>query len=381
MPHSIVSLDGFEVRNGINDILINTEVWHEIVRWMWLWLGALWGWSPLMFESILLDFPAGLGVENIILVLSEVWDEIVHWVVWLGNGWGPGQKRLSLNLRVSLEELELNLWGWNNPVIILILGKSPVVLESTLSGLLVVLRGDDFLIFSIVGNEVVGWVRLEWLWPPCEEWLSLDIGIKLDGLLWELPLTVDLLLLIEMLEGVDDVLVDTEVWHGVVLWWSSWGGSWINPVPFVSELVLSPLEVNISVDDIFVFTKVGDSIISRGWCAALWWWSIPDVVQGLGGEGFVLEGVNDILILTEVWNSVVYWIWLSTSWVLPVPFVAGLLLGPLEIFLGGKDVLVLSEVRNEVVKWVCGFLGGRGPGKEWLSVRLDLDSGHASCYE
>ena len=55
-----------------------------------------------MVEMILSPQKVGFGIKHI-LIFSEIWDGVVHWMIWLSNGWGPGQKRLSLYLSIDLQ--------------------------------------------------------------------------------------------------------------------------------------------------------------------------------------------------------------------------------------------------------------------------------------
>jgi hypothetical protein len=116
--------------------VIDTKVRDEIVDGGRLWSRSLWCWVPLVVEMVLSPEKVSLGIKHI-LILSKVWNGVVHWVIWLGDGWGPGQERLSLELLVGLEELELNLGRWKNILVIFVLLEYPIVRKSSLSCLLV----------------------------------------------------------------------------------------------------------------------------------------------------------------------------------------------------------------------------------------------------
>ena len=80
-----------------------------------------------------------LGLDHVV-VKAEIWNEVVHWVGLCWGG-GPGKEWFSGNIRLSLEELEFNLWGWNDILFGLWVNDwLPFVTKLCLSGGLVVLR-------------------------------------------------------------------------------------------------------------------------------------------------------------------------------------------------------------------------------------------------
>jgi hypothetical protein len=75
-----------------------------------------------------------------------------------------------------------------------------LVTKLFLSGGLIRLRSGNIVVLSEVWHEIVDWMRLWWGLTPGEEWLSLDLGIKLNILLWEIPHTKFRLLFGQMVE-------------------------------------------------------------------------------------------------------------------------------------------------------------------------------------
>ena len=91
------SLNNSQVGVRIEDLLINSEVWNEVVLW-WSWLWLL-GWDdPLMVEvslSLLSETESSLDI----LILAEVGDDIVDWVSDLALILVVGQEAVSGVLR------------------------------------------------------------------------------------------------------------------------------------------------------------------------------------------------------------------------------------------------------------------------------------------
>jgi len=72
----------------------------------------------------------------------------------------------------SLSQFKLDLWAWELPVTVLILGWSPLVAQSRGGCSFMSFRVGDLVIFSEVGYEVVHWVTFLAGWYPSGEGLS-----------------------------------------------------------------------------------------------------------------------------------------------------------------------------------------------------------------
>jgi len=66
----------FERILGVNNILINTEVWHNVVLLVSRWCVRD---GELVLELLLCDRKTGVSGTDF-LILSKVWHEVIHWV-------------------------------------------------------------------------------------------------------------------------------------------------------------------------------------------------------------------------------------------------------------------------------------------------------------
>ena len=115
----------------------------------------------------------GLGGDDVV-VDAEVWHEVVDWVRgWIG--WLPSEERLSIHvqLSVSLNKLERGIFCWYDPFSILILFWLPFSFELFRDNLLVVLGGDDIVIDTKIWDKVINWMGSRVSWLPCKKWLSI----------------------------------------------------------------------------------------------------------------------------------------------------------------------------------------------------------------
>lgn len=121
------------------------------------------------------------------------------------------------------------------------------------------------MIFSEVWDEVVHWVAFLAGWYPGSEGLSVDLSIKLgvEIVIWgQIPSSVLSLLLMHMVERVNDIVVDTEVWN---VWWCGISSSWrIWVVPF-SVFLFGKAETVMGLSDILILAEVWHKVISLGW--------------------------------------------------------------------------------------------------------------------
>jgi len=231
--------------------------------------------------------------------------------VLLGLGL-PGEEGLSLDLLlgVSLEELELDLGGGEDPLVVLVHLRSPRVLKGLGGGGLVSLGINDVLVEAEVGHEVVDGVGiLLGLRPPGEEGLSIEVGLDLEVLiLGQVPVSVLILLSSEVVQGILDVLVHSEVGDAVV------------------DGVLSLLGL--------LLGNVGEL-----------------VAESVLGVGDVLLGVDDVLIDSEIGHEVVDGVVRLLGLLLGLvgKLVAEFVLVPLNVLLGIEDVGIDTEVGHEVV--------------------------------
>ena len=88
VPFAEFLLGGSNAGLGSKDVLINTEAWHLIVSWEWLWLEL----SLQLVIQLLLGFGQALLCVFNVVINSEVWYLVVDFPVWLV----PGRFRGSL---------------------------------------------------------------------------------------------------------------------------------------------------------------------------------------------------------------------------------------------------------------------------------------------
>jgi len=201
-------------------------------------------------------------------------------------------------------------------------------------------------------------------------------------LLWHPGMTLLLFLSSDVSLSVEDILVESEVWHEVILvilGSLDLGLSGGNPL--VLEELLGTLGVSQGGLDVRINSEVGDRVIL---------FVLTSFYLGLGGGnplvaevGFRLLDVvlsdNDVGVNSEVWHFVVDGVALRLL-ERGIHWLSDRTLSKLEVFLGGLDFRVYSEVRDNIVVgvvWVSVFSnrGGfvpRGSSLEW-SILGSLD--------
>ena len=198
-------------------------------------------------------------------------------------------------------------------------------------GLLVLLGGLDLVVDSEVWHGVVHWVLVglgvevlvaagggaDWVASHVSlhgnscllRWLLLrgnyvwvDIVSAVDWL-WKLPLTMLLLLILHVLQGVLDVVIHSEIWHWVVDWVALWvslpvlplaSRGWANWIALLGGLLW--LSSWLGLGESWLLGSGGN-----------WLWDSPLSVLGLQ----VLHMLNrclNIVVHAEVWNWIINWV-------------------------------------------------------------------------
>lgn len=203
-----------------------------------------------------------------------------------------------------MEKFELDLRAWKLPIAVLVLGGVPGVAKCFGSLSFVRLGHKDVMILSEVGNEIVHWVGLRWGWSPGQERFSLGLSIKLNLVvifLWKVPLAMSLLFILEILERVDNVAVNAEVWHEVILGVIRTGLVWEVPL---SVFLFSECQTVLGLSDFFRFTEMRDEVVPLGWLIL---WQFQLVIMHLFTELDVRERLVDFIVGAKVWDEVVPW--------------------------------------------------------------------------
>ena len=172
-------------------------------------------------------------VISLIVTNQHPWRSSFGFDLWFGNS----LCQLS-SFFGSLKQLELNLWAWQLPVTILILGGRPDVAELGGSQLLTVLGFGDVVVLAKVWNKVVS----------INSWDISDSKLMTEVIL-------------SPCEGgsvVEHILVCTEMWHEVVSWGIIW---WTRGVQDVSECLLSIGDVLLGVCDLVVLTEMRHAVV------------------------------------------------------------------------------------------------------------------------
>lgn len=213
-----------------------------------------------------------------------------------------------------MKEFELNLRTWKLPFAVLVLSWVPGDTKLCSRICLVRLGHIDVAILSKVGNEIVHWVGLFWGRSPGQERLSLGLGIKLNLeviFLWKVPLAVNLFFILEILDRVDNVSVNAEVWNEVILGVIRTGLVWEVPL---SVSLFSECQTVLGLRDFFRLTEMRHKVVSLGW---LLLWQFQLVVMHLLTELDVRQRFVDFIVGAKVWDEVVPWrvFW----WILHLP--------------------------------------------------------------
>ena len=79
----------------------------------------------------------------------------------------------------------------------------------------------------------------------------------------------------------------------------------LNGLPLVAEGVLSGGNTGLSILDVLINTEVWHGISSSIWGLELW---VPLVVKFFLGISDMLLGFFDVVILSEVWHEIVDWV-------------------------------------------------------------------------
>ena len=161
-----------QVAGGGDDISIDTEVWDDVIFWL--------------FILVLLEFPWACGFSAATFIGIACWDRSN-----LNKGWNdPGTKFGFSILQVGLggNDVSINTEVWYNVVFWLFV---LILLEFPWWGSL----GEASFI------SVAGW-----------DWLLL-------GKSWNDPVSFEWFLsILEVVGGCDDVSIDSEVWYNVIFW-------------------------------------------------------------------------------------------------------------------------------------------------------------------
>jgi len=174
----------FEIFQGIYNVAIVAEIWHEVVSFWSVWIVLR---IPEVAKLLLSNLNALLGVEHFV-VGAEVRNEIVSW--WIAGWWFwiPDMIQLFLSQIgtllgrsdvVILTELwhEVVTWIWIGHWFTEHIGVQDFFTNNFLS-----ITKTNFNIFHIsvcakVWNKVVLWRSIvSWRWWPREQWLSVQIG-------------------------------------------------------------------------------------------------------------------------------------------------------------------------------------------------------------
>jgi len=143
------------------------------------------------------------------------------------------------------------------------LGLNDVVVGSEVGHWIVDLISERLLLMEVL-NATSGradWVRLKLELLVILGMLFFELGEPLIS--WQVPLTVLGLLILQVLKGVLNVPIATEVWYGVVSWWVCWCFS---DGPEMSLFLLLCGIACLGVLDVVIFAKVWNEVVD--WMAA-----------------------------------------------------------------------------------------------------------------
>lgn len=214
----------------------------------------------------------------------------------------------------------------------------------------------DIGVLPEVWNEVVHWVGLWGSWSPGQERLSVGLGVELNCL--NVPCSVELFFVLEVLEGSNDVTIIAEMWHKVVSGWGISSGLWV--IPF-SVLLFHESKIVLGFGNVLVLAKVGNKVVS------IWWWALILILDNPFLTGHLLAkldrllGSQDITVFAEVRHEVVHgW---RVCCLLGGPDMAQLLLSQLDVILSIDDIVVGTEMRHTVIHFESWVLSGWCPSK------------------
>ena len=167
--------------------------------------------------------------------------ELFDFEVWCLNLWFHGLSQDSdslVGLVNGLNKLELDLWAWQLPFAIFVLGWCPGVLQNAGGQFLTILRLGNVMVLSEVWHKVV----------------SLDRWVLLHGK----NVTVMLLGPLERISVVEDLLVSAEMWHEIV---SGWVLGWILNYQFMTKLLLRPCNIVLGSSDVGILAKMRHTVV------------------------------------------------------------------------------------------------------------------------
>lgn len=189
---------------SVHNILIDTEVWHNVVNGMSLtWLDVV----PLVLKVLFSPVEVLARIRDTThgLVSSKVRDEVVHGVHvgWLNFGLFTSSRRangVTFQLNKTLVVVGLVLeWLWHDPLTVFILNWSPFLASSLLDMGNAGLSSNDITVKTEIRSPVVGDLF------GVLAWVHIVPGV-----------VSDFLGLVETVESLFDITVSTEIWDLVV---------------------------------------------------------------------------------------------------------------------------------------------------------------------
>jgi len=271
--------------------------------------------------------------------------------------------------------------------IILLLVWLPFMFKQFLFCLGVGLGVIDIAVSTEVWHKVVDWIfAFPFLSVQVrQKGLALGLLINLDER-WNIPGTMLSFLIVQVIEGVLNIMVQAEVCNWIVSWWLGRCLGLKNQ--FVVQEVLRIHDRFLGSSNDLVLSEVGHEVVlwMICWCCL---GGIPEVAILLLSSTGIIESRLDITIDSKVWHKIVLWM-LCRCWSSRVSeLMMHVFLHVGDGLLRGLDFLVLSEVGHEVVNWVTcwcslgGFpemtlrlFGGTGIIESRLDITIDSKVWH-----
>jgi len=148
------------------------------------------------------------------------------------------------------------------------------------------------------------------------------------------------------------ILIDSEVWNWVIFWWTLFLHFLEVNSPFMSNVLLSPVETVEGDVDISISSKVWNEIVHWVWGFAL----ILCIVASSSGANWIRLNIDFSLSLEIIW-LVGFWNNIYTIFILGwFPCVLKLLLRVTNVLLSHLDISVKTKVWNKVVFVILGSL-------------------------